>query len=326
MALSIPSKIVWGWTQTILSPLSVVGAWLNTGKTLGGMIADTWRLLLNAIKDPFSKETYKTYGSRISGGYKTFKADNKAWWKRFWAPYEGKRDQAYGVSKLTSYPTHAIYWWIKYWVWTVFDTARRAAATPFTFTGNMFLKKENRVKLWKEWWKNNMKKRRWSYGDGFKQLKKSSEWSDKKSEAKKEEKTHDKKPEDKPKAESQWPDAETKLKIRTLETENKKLQATIEKLLKEQEATKAKLEKILSDKKAEWWKAEWWKIVKSEAAPKATTDTTETDDDLEAPIKLDFTKKPKDKWSDNEVAEKSKSKWDFIKKPQLGHDELKNVA
>lgn len=148
-----------------------------------------------------------------------------------------------------------------------------------------------------------------------------SSWG-KKGEAKKEEKSHDDKSEDKPKAESKWPDAETKLKIRTLEAENKKLQATIEKLLRQQEATNEKLEKLLSAKKNEWWK-----IVKSDAAAKPPKDNTETDEDSEGKIiKWDFTKKPKDKGPDDWGPERQTIKWDFTKKPQLGHEELKNVS
>lgn len=265
MGLSIPSKIVWWATQAALSPLGVVWFGLNTAKTSAGVVADTWRLLMDALRDPFAKDTYKKYWTRLGDWRKNYKADNKAGWKRFWAPYEGNRGEAYGLSKLTTRPTHAVYWWAKYGLWTALDFSRRAAATPFTWGGNLFLKKENRVKLWKwdKWFKTNMKKWRGSYGEGFKELKKWSSASEKKDkpEEKKDDKAKDESKDKKKEApkEDKIDDKKDKPEEKKDDKEVLDLKERISKMEEHMAKISEQLAEVLEAKEDKKW---WMKIVK----------------------------------------------------------------
>ena len=172
MGLTIPARIwggfvQWTWGALIETPRFLLKTW----KLFASVIADTagalWDVLL------WKQNKKKNRKEAISDTWKGYKKSNREDWEHFWAPFEGKWDKSYGLSKLVAYPTHAIYGGIKEGLKTALDFSWRGLLTLPAWAGNMFLKKENRVKLWKgeHGFKSNMKKWRWSYIEGFKQLK-----------------------------------------------------------------------------------------------------------------------------------------------------------
>ena len=193
MGLTIPARIwgglvQWTWGVLVETPRFLLKTW----KLLGSVVADTagalWDVLL------WKQNKKKNRKEAISDAWKGYKKSNKEDWEHFWAPFEGEWDKSYGLSKLVAYPTHAIYGGIKEGLKTALDFSWRGLLTLPAWAGNMFLKKENRVKLWKgeHGFKSNMKKWRWSYIEGFKQLKTKKK---EKEEDKKKEKEEDKKKE-----------------------------------------------------------------------------------------------------------------------------------
>ena len=172
MGLTIPARIwggfvQWTWGALIETPRFLLKTW----KLFASVIADTagalWDVLL------WKQNKKKNRKEAISDTWKGYKKSNREDWEHFWAPFEGKWDKSYGLSKLVAYPTHAIYGGIKEGLKTALDFSWRGLLTLPAWAGNMFLKKENRVKLWKgeHGFKSNKKKWRWSYKEGFKQLK-----------------------------------------------------------------------------------------------------------------------------------------------------------
>ena len=199
MGLTIPARIwggfvQWTWGALIETPRFLLKTW----KLFASVIADTagalWDVLL------WKQNKKKNRKEAISDAWKGYKKSNREDWEHFWAPFEGEWDKSYGLSKLVAYPTHAIYGGIKEGLKTALDFSWRGLLTLPAWAGNVFLKKENRVKLWKgeHGFKSNMKKWRWSYIEGFKQLKsKKEEKEDKKKEDKKKEEKKEEKEEEK---------------------------------------------------------------------------------------------------------------------------------
>jgi hypothetical protein len=266
--------------------LSIAWFWINTGKTALDVISDTWRSLLEAIKSPLSKKSYKNFSTRIWNNLKTYKTDTKEWWKDFWSPYEWKRDKSYGLTKWLMYPTHALYGWAKYALWSALDFTWRAAATPFAWIWNMFLKKENKIKLWKweKWFKANMKKWRGSYGEWFKQLKNK---SGENPEAKPDWKIDDKKPDL-----TKWPgEKEMMAKIEAMKNE----------MEKQNSEANAKINKAIAD----WAKKDWEieKLTKELATTKEAWNKQNKDDWKKE--KTDDTKKDKTASEDDPKKEKT---------------------
>lgn len=193
MGLTIPARI-WGgfvqWTWGAL--IETTRFLLKTWKLFASVIADTagalWDVLL------WKQNKKKNRKKAISDAWEGYKKSNREDREHFWAPFEGKWDKSYGLSKLVAYPTHAIYGGIKEGLKTALDFSWRGLLTLPAWAGNMFLKKENRVKLWKgeHGFKSNMKKWRWSYIEGFKQLKSKKEEKEEKEEDKKKKKEYKK--------------------------------------------------------------------------------------------------------------------------------------
>ncbi len=200
VGLTIPAKFWWGLVQWIWGAFIETPRFLlKTWKLLASVVADTagalWDVLL------WKQNKKKKRKEAISDAWKGYKKSNKEDWEHFWAPFEGEWDKSYGLSKLVAYPTHAICGGIKEGLKTALDFSWRGLLTLPAWTGNMFLKKENRVKLWKgeHGFKANMENWRWSYIEGFRQLKtkktENQEDEKKEKEEKKKEKEEEKKKE-----------------------------------------------------------------------------------------------------------------------------------
>jgi len=305
MWISVPAKIVWWTAQAALSPLSMAWFWINTGKTAFNIISDTWRSLLETIKSPLSKKNYKNFSTRIWNNLKTYKADTKEWWKDFWAPYEWKRDKSYGLTKWLMYPTHMLYGWAKYALWSALDFSWRAAATPFAWTWNMFLKKENKIKLWKweKWFKANMKKWRGSYGEWFKQLKNK---SGENPEGKPDGKIDEKKPDT---TKWQW-EKEMMAQIEAMKNEMAKQNSEANEKINKAIADSAKKDIEIDKLTKEAWKKQNkddWKKEKPDD-PKKDKTTNEDDTKKEKTASEDDTKKDKTDKENPEQGAKKKTK------------------
>ena len=241
MGLTIPARIwgglvQWTWGVLVETPRFLLKTW----KLLGSVVADTagalWDVLL------WKQNKKKNRKEAISDAWKGYKKSNKEDWEHFWAPFEGEWDKSYGLSKLVAYPTHAIYGGIKEGLKTALDFSWRGLLTLPAWAGNMFLKKENRVKLWKgeHGFKSNMKKWRWSYIEGFKQLKTKKK---EKEEDKKKEKEEDKKKEKEKKKK------ELEAIKEALEKDFESLQEEIQKASKERDELQEKKDLSEDEKK-----------------------------------------------------------------------------